>query len=1243
MTRTFSLSGLALLMSLALAALGTSAHATEVTVEVREAATNTLVAPGSALQIGRGYKLKVFVQRDTGAWTATTVTLGGAFGDMKHASFPVGPSPLVFRAIAPTTASYTPLALSPLSSPGLGFAQRETPRWTFSDQSLALADTQELELWFALDSQTTLDGTPTSFTVELAGTRDGGPVTASASFSATAVGDSPVRVAGPLVDHAAMTLLGVPGVRVRYRLSVINGLDASDGSNTAQIAFRPVGPAGESMRLVTTAGARLKPFRLFSGKLSNYFYNLARFVDGAPHIVEWGSGTVLPLLVDAPYPARDPTWPGAPTTFRHHLDVDDDGLAVPLVEEDLSPTGQVSVATLNATLVRRTFPGPDGTAALHIYDGVGDYSVLDVFVACADLVAYDPNDPDYQITVTATAWDRRHDGSARSRTTTTTLSLPPAQYLACGGGLGLFLKDPAWDDPSGRWINGRTVGVGARADFEASARLPSAAEAVEDFAIIDRLPVSDAPRASSFQGYGVPEIPTVCGVGLPACPGGDPCVDGQCPGAFGVRVYYCDSAADFDHDAVAGLIASSTCRPAVLGSTLDPAYLNRRWAPPPAMTSPTHVVWYTPSFAPRPGRDEPTSGSPSLPAFYVGVAVTTNTSTPAEMRNTAWYGADFVVNGVAATLSTRAGRPLPGAEAARGANNNRDVEVDDALEDDGWYRVVDFQCLRTRVAAPPAGLLELDDPSDRCTEVSFYVDRRDDSPPATGVTLELVVPDGVEVTAITLPASGPGCVVDGPALTERPLVWEYGACALGGLAGNDRVDVRYCLDPDHPFVDGDTVSLTLRVTGMDHAPASPPTDPDGLDRCNPGFGGPDDGDGLSELNESGHPRVTSTVAVLGRQTLALTPSCEDDDQPAFRVELANPAGKALTGLIAEVALPDDATFAGVSGFALTPSGAPANPNDGEFQVDLGSGFVPLAGVPPGSWPAVVAVRWVGNTTVLAPYLGRVRFVVHLAPLPGEVGPFLVSGLLTSNELPPTQGSEIPYVLGDCQPLTVEKFFDADEDGIRDPGEPPLRGWDFTVTHAATQSLVATLVTDALGRASVKVQSGLYTVTELDPVTAGPPSWRLTTPNDVSVTVTGPAFVQFGNVCVCEADDCATATCTPDLEVPRGASCGASAPITCDDGDLCTIDTCEASTSSCVYTEVGCLGGLQPGFFASVRDASGSVVGAIRCATVAGQVTCETQTNPDGSPLDADGDGRPELRIYQEWADACVGVPPWVAF
>jgi len=1231
-TKNLLKSSLLLFPLLGLATWAAPAHATEVTYQVVGGGAGGAVVPsGGDLQIGRGYKLKIYLQRDTGTWTAATVSLGGELAEMKKASFPVGGRPIVFQAIAPTTASYTPVALPAIPLTGYGTLQRETPVWSFANQSLSLADTQELELWFAFDSQTTLDGTPVSFTIDFAGTRNGAPVTASATFTATARGNSPLTIAAPFLDSAAMTLGGVPGLRVRHRISLINGTDASDSTNTAQIAFRPVGPDGESMRVVATSGAKLKPFRMFSGKLANYYYDTVRFLNGAPQVI--ASGNVLAPLSDAPYPPREPTWIGMPTTFQHRLNVNNDPIAVALVEEDLTAPSQVSLATQNQTLVRRTFGGADGTAYVHGYDGVGDYSVLDVFIACADLEGYAPTNPDYQITLDATAWDRQYDGTARSRPATLTVVLPTASFLSCDGGTGVFRKDPEWNDSSYRWFNGRSIGVGARADFPILASLPVGAANITDFAIIDRLPISDDPRATSFQTYGLAETPQACGTGLPACPDGGTCIAGQCPGAFGVRVYYCESATDFDHDDVSALITATTCQPAVIGSLLETFPAGRRWAPPAGMT-PTHVVWYAPTFAPRPGLDEFSSGSPNIPAYTLGVSVTTKATTPVEMRNTAWFGASFTAAGEARTLSNRAGRLGPGAEPATNAVGNRDAEVDDALEDDGWYRVVNFQCLYTELNAAPDSLIELDDPVDRCTGASFRVYRRDSSPPSTGVVLRLDVPDGVEVTNVVFPISTPTCTIVQPALTDRPMVWEFNGCEIGASEAQSRVDIAYCLDPDYPFVDGDPVTLALRVTEMDFAPLFPLPPGNTLDRCNSGTGGPDNGNGIAEPNESGHPRGTSTVKVLGRQTFALAPSCEDDDEPAFQVELGNPSGKPLTGLVAEIGLPVGTTFDGVSGFALEPPG----PSAGTFEVDLGMGFVPLAGVAVASWPAIEAVRWVGGTTTLAAYGGRVTFVVHVKPLDGEEGPFFASGVLDSNELPATNGTAIPYVLNDCQPLTVQKFFDADADGTRDPGEPTLQGWDFTVTRLDTQVLVTTLVTGADGTASVRVQSGAYIVTELDPVTSGSPSWRLTTPNDVLATVASPTSVQFGNVCECDSPSCTTAACTPNLAVPRGANCGAAEPIECDDDDLCTIDVCNAGSSSCDFTEVGCLGGLQPGFFASVKNQAGVVVGAIRCVTNGGQVQCTTQTAADGTPIDADGDGRPELAVFPEWADACVGIP-----
>jgi uncharacterized repeat protein (TIGR01451 family) len=92
-------------------------------------------------------------------------------------------------------------------------------------------------------------------------------------------------------------------------------------------------------------------------------------------------------------------------------------------------------------------------------------------------------------------------------------------------------------------------------------------------------------------------------------------------------------------------------------------------------------------------------------------------------------------------------------------------------------------------------------------------------------------------------------------------------------------------------------------------------------------------------------------------------------------------------------------------------------------------------------------------------------------------------------------------------ICVVKFEDLDGDGKQGPNEPPLAGWQFTVTDASNTP-VGTITTGQTQPTCLKsVAPGTYTVTET--VQSG---WTVTTPNPQTVTV-APAtssVVEFGN-------------------------------------------------------------------------------------------------------------------------------------
>jgi hypothetical protein len=87
-------------------------------------------------------------------------------------------------------------------------------------------------------------------------------------------------------------------------------------------------------------------------------------------------------------------------------------------------------------------------------------------------------------------------------------------------------------------------------------------------------------------------------------------------------------------------------------------------------------------------------------------------------------------------------------------------------------------------------------------------------------------------------------------------------------------------------------------------------------------------------------------------------------------------------------------------------------------------------------------------------------------------------------------------------LTVDKFYDRNTDGVREPGEPLLADWPVGVANDAIQIGPTPF--------SVDLQKGPYTVFELPVVEV---NWVPTTATSVAVDLTSDTSIAFGNVCL----------------------------------------------------------------------------------------------------------------------------------
>ncbi|RMG54839.1 MAG: hypothetical protein D6723_04090, partial [Acidobacteria bacterium] len=142
------------------------------------------------------------------------------------------------------------------------------------------------------------------------------------------------------------------------------------------------------------------------------------------------------------------------------------------------------------------------------------------------------------------------------------------------------------------------------------------------------------------------------------------------------------------------------------------------------------------------------------------------------------------------------------------------------------------------------------------------------------------------------------------------------------------------------------------------------------------------------------------------------------------------------------------------------------------------------------------------------------FTFNLSSLPGTNTNLLpdmtASGTLTVSMQDDTQVDwiELSYTLCPCGEICVVKFADLDGDGMQDPGEPLLAGWEFDITDQ-NNNPIGTITTSPPGTspACLTVAPGTYIVTEQ--VQSG---WMPTTPNPQTVTVQPGQMVTvaFGN-------------------------------------------------------------------------------------------------------------------------------------
>lgn len=453
-------------------------------------------------------------------------------------------------------------------------------------------------------------------------------------------------------------------------------------------------------------------------------------------------------------------------------------------------------------------------------------------------------------------------------------------------------------------------------------------------------------------------------------------------------------------------------------------------------------------------------------------------------------------------------------------------------------------------------------------------------------SVEVIVPEGVVVDSVaTVVASSPGqCLVAPPPAGEivapvdlsGPLRWSFGGVEEDWLLTHGAssvcvyVYVYFTVSEEAVLIDGQQLRFTASITAEDLQPGHVPAP----------------------------AHADFTMSVLGEIRASVTPECQDDAPPAFRVASINSGGTAISDIVTTVAIPGPGD--GVSTVTGVFSGIDEAPAGASFEVSAdGASWVPLGELAPAE-VAHVRMRHPG----IAPLSPPLTFLLRVDPVE-DSGQMRARAIMTASPLGLPSDSQYsePFVLGACPGrVRLEKFWDASFDGVRasDGTEPLLDGWTFEVSGAAG---VTSHVSGESGAGAVLVElpPGEYTVTEVLPEeSAG--TWL--TPvgglaRALSVEEYGDYTVSFGNLCTCvdpDPDDCVVPVCQPD------GSClqtGVADQVSCDDGDLCTTgDACASGV--CVGSAVTC-------------QALDQCHLAGQCDPTTGQ--CSTPPAPDGTPCD----------------------------
>ncbi|MFT5433612.1 MAG: cysteine-rich repeat protein, partial [Myxococcota bacterium] len=348
--------------------------------------------------------------------------------------------------------------------------------------------------------------------------------------------------------------------------------------------------------------------------------------------------------------------------------------------------------------------------------------------------------------------------------------------------------------------------------------------------------------------------------------------------------------------------------------------------------------------------------------------------------------------------------------------------------------------------------------------------------------------------------------------------------------GHADFQVDLLVHPDHPFLNGEVVTLTETLSGDNTtAPGSP-------------------------TPVIATTQVSFSVEIPGEKRARIEPACDVGGQEGFTVHYENVGGVSLTNVVVEIPIPK---LADGSGTQVDTTWVSTTSAVGTVECNDGSGWSSTC-----NGTALQTRVLVGNMAPLTS--GSVTVLLDTA---GAASGTLVRATttLTSTELLPLPlqpGS--PLVVGECPgTVVIDGWHDISNDGVRQANELGIDLWRVALTNQAS-SITTTVFLGPSGMSTVQLAPETWTVTVVAAPGANPGSAFTTiVPASITVVTGQTQNLDIGVGCQCDdGDACTTDYCSPLgqclLNLPVQGCCGnliVNANETCDDGNTDPLDGC----------------------------------------------------------------------------------------